>query len=109
MARFFKDMTQTDRTLVIMLSMHRSGSSLAASVFHAHGMSLGPFELLGAAPSNRHGHFEAVPFLELGRTVQKLTYGFSEAVPDSRETVSSFINSRGAWNDVGGGPDELVE
>ena len=53
-------MEDTQRTLVILLSMHRSGSSLTANVFMEQGLSLGPWELCPAHPTNPHGHFEAI-------------------------------------------------
>ena len=64
-------MDDTGRTLVVFLSMHRCGSSVTASTLHSLGMSLGPFELNEALPSNPHGHFEAVPFLQLNRRIQE--------------------------------------
>ena len=36
-------MDDCERTLVVFLSMHRSGSSLATQILHRMGMSLGPF------------------------------------------------------------------
>jgi hypothetical protein len=101
-------MNEHKRTLVIILSMHRSGSSLTTNVLQAHGMSLGPFELLAGTPSNPHGYFETAPILELSRAVQRLAYGFHEDLPDSPETFSRFLKSKGAWDDAADLPDELV-
>ena len=42
-------MEEGRKTLVIMLCMHRSGSSAATRVLHHLGMSLGPYELLCAS------------------------------------------------------------
>ena len=58
-------MDATRRTFVILLSMHRSGSSLTASILERLGMSLGPYDLVEASPSNPYGHFESVPFCSL--------------------------------------------
>jgi hypothetical protein len=69
-------MEEGKRTLVVVLCTHRSGSSLTARILQRLGMSLGPFDLNGAAPSNPYGHFEAVPFLDLNRQIQNLAYGF---------------------------------
>ena len=54
---------QTELKVIILLSMHRCGSSLTANILQRLGMSLGPFELNGTDSSNPYGHFEAVPFL----------------------------------------------
>ena len=42
-------------TLVVLLCMHRCGSSLTTNILQRLGMSLGPFELMGAAPAIRMG------------------------------------------------------
>ena len=102
-------MSHVNRTLVIVLSMHRSGSSLFTNILQAHGMSLGPFELLGANSGNLHGHFEAQPILDLTREVQTLAFGFSEDVPVSPETLARFLESQGAWDDRVEVPEEWVE
>jgi hypothetical protein len=95
-------MEDTERTLVVFLTMHRSGSSLTSGIFQALGMSLGPFELLGASPANVHGHFESIPFLELNRDVQRLVYGFSEDLPEAPEDVRRFVESDGVvdWPEI---------
>lgn len=51
---------------LIVGGMHRSGTSLTASLFASAGIDLGP-ELLGASPSNPLGHFEDVGFYEFHR------------------------------------------
>ena len=71
-------MEDRERTLVALLSMHRSGSSLTTQVLQRLGMSLGPFELIGAEPTNPYGHFEAEPFHRLNRRIQNLAYGFAD-------------------------------
>ncbi len=95
-------MEDTQRTLVVVLTMHRSGSSVATSILNRLGMSLGPFELIGATPSNPHGYFEAYPILELNKDVQKLAYGFTEDVPESEEALDKFVASKGAvhWPEI---------
>lgn len=42
---------------ILIISFHRSGSSLVAQLLGASGFHLGD-KLLGAKPSNRYGHFE---------------------------------------------------
>jgi len=86
-----------DRRLVVLLTMHRSGSSLSASILQKLGMSLGPFELLGAAPSNPHGHFEAIPFFELNQKLQDWAFGFSHDLPTSPEILARFLDCQGEW------------
>ncbi len=97
------------RTLVVLLSMHRSGSSLTAQTFQRMGMSLGPFELNGAAPSNPYGHFESVPFLLLNDQVQSLAHGFKADLPDSADVLARFVASRGVWGDDVHIPEELYD
>src|ERR1700677_2860847 len=95
-------MEDTQRTLVVVLTMHRSGSSVATSILNRLGMSLGPFELIGASPTNPHGYFEAYPILELNKDVQKLAYGFTEDLPESEEALDKFVASKGAvpWPEI---------
>ena len=102
-------MNRSGRTLVVLLSMHRSGSSFTANVLQEMGMSLGPFELLGAEPHNVHGHFEAMPILELSRAVQVRVYGFPDELPETPETMSRLIESRGEWDETNEVPEELID
>ena len=95
-------MEDTQRTLVVLLTMHRSGSSVATSILHRLGMSLGPFELVGASPTNSHGYFEAAPILELNQDVQKLVYGFAQDLPESEEALGEFVGRQGMidWPEI---------
>jgi hypothetical protein len=92
-------MEDTQRTLVILLSMHRSGSSLTANAIMKQGLSLGPWELCPASRSNPHGYFEAIPILELTRSVQALIHGFSEDLPETEEAVAAYLATEGRWDD----------
>ncbi len=85
------------RTLVVLLTMHRSGSSLTANILQRLGMSLGPFELLGAQPTNPYGHFESMPFQRLNRRVQKWAFGFADDMPTSPEIHARFLETQAAW------------
>ena len=85
------------RRLVLFLCMHRTGSSLATAALSRMGMSVGPFPLVGAAESNKYGHFESVPFHTLNRELQKLVLGFSDDLPESPETLRRFCQSEGRW------------
>jgi hypothetical protein len=92
-------MEDTQRTLVILLSMHRSGSSLTSNVFMEQGLSLGPWELCPAHPTNPHGHFEAVPILEVTLAVQTLIHGFRDDLPETEEALAAFLATEGRWDD----------
>ncbi|HVW02010.1 MAG TPA: hypothetical protein VHB77_16775 [Planctomycetaceae bacterium] len=85
------------RTLVVVLALHRSGSSVTTQVLQRLGMSLGPFPLLGANVGNRHGHYEALPILELNRELQEHVFGFSDDVPRSAEVLERFCATAGRW------------
>ena len=56
-----------DRPLLVC-GMHRSGTSLTASLFHAAGVRLGD-QLLGANHGNDRGHYEDLGIYEFHRTV----------------------------------------
>ncbi len=101
-------MEEAERTLVVFLTMHRSGSSLTAGTFQRLGLSLGPFELAGASPNNPHGHFEAVPFMLLNVEAQELVFGFRDDLPESDEAVTRFLLSQGTpdWPEI---PQELLD
>jgi hypothetical protein len=92
-------MEDTQRTLVILLSMHRSGSSLTSNVFMDQGLSLGPWELCPAHPTNPHGHFEAIPILEVTVPVQILIHGFRDDLPETEEALAAFLTTEGRWDD----------
>ncbi|WP_165245820.1 hypothetical protein [Paludisphaera soli] len=86
-----------NRKLVVLLCMHRSGSSLTANILQKLGLSLGPFELIEAAPSNPYGHFEAIPFHSLNRRVQEWAFGFADDIPDEPAVLARFLESQGEW------------
>jgi hypothetical protein len=82
-----------DRPLLVC-GMHRSGTSLTASLFHAAGVRLGD-QLLGANHGNDRGHYEDLGIYEFHRTAlhaQGLgTEGFvaagTVAVPEAMQPV----------------------
>jgi hypothetical protein len=102
-------MEESTRTLVILLSMHRCGSSLTANVLQRLGLSLGPFELNGAAPSNPFGHFEALPFLWLNRELQELAFGFKDDLSSSPQVHARFCQTEGEWPAEIPFPEDLLE
>jgi hypothetical protein len=85
------------RTLVVALCMHRCGSSVTTSILHRLGMSLGPFELVGALESNPYGHYEAMPLNELDWRLQDELFGFTRDVPDSPAALAHLLKTRGRW------------
>ena len=101
-------MEDRERTLVVLLSMHRCGSSLTARILQNLGMSLGPFDLIGADPANPYGHFEAIAFHSLNRRVQNLAFGFSDDLPESPEILARFCETRGNWDESIHVPDDFV-
>jgi hypothetical protein len=91
-------MDDRERTLIVLLTMHRCGSSFTTQVLAHLGMSLGPFPLDGARPSNPYGQFEALPFQDLNRRVQNLAFGFTEDLPETQEVLERFLMTRGFWD-----------
>jgi hypothetical protein len=86
------------KTLVAILSMHRSGSSVTTNVLQALGMSLGPFELLGATPFNKYGHFEAEPLVALDREIHREAHGYAdEEVYHAPDLMRRLERTRGQW------------
>jgi hypothetical protein len=102
-------MEDGSRTLIVLLSMHRCGSSLTTRVLERLGMSLGPFDLIGAEPSNPHGHFEALPFVLLNRRIQNLVFGFMDDLPESPEVLERFGETKGRWAPDTYVPEEFLE
>jgi hypothetical protein len=103
-------MEDAQRTLVILLSMHRSGSSLTANAFMEQGLSLGPWTLCPAHRTNPHGHFEAMPIQEVNLAVQTLIHGFRDDLPGTDEALTAFLASEGRWDDWADQvPEEYVQ
>src|SRR5271166_6028652 len=102
-------MESETKTLAFLLCMHRSGSSLTASIFQEVGMSLGPFPLVGAHSSNIHGHFESLPLQSLNRKVQEIALGFPDDFPESEEVLTRFLDWKGIWPEGVRIPDELFD
>ena len=86
-----------EKTLVVILCMHRCGSSLTARLLQRLGMSLGPFDLGEANESNKYGHFEAQPFVLLNREFQLRQFGFEGDLPDDAETLRRYCQCDGRW------------
>ncbi len=106
-------MESDTRTLVLLLCMHRSGSSLAASAFQQLGMSLGPFPLVEPNSSNVHGHFESWPLVDLNRRVLDLAFGFPDDAdrshPKSDLLFARVMDHQGIWPEGFDVPGEMVQ
>ena len=102
-------MEDREHTLIVLLSMHRCGSSLTAQVLQRLGMSLGPFDLIGAEPTNPYGHFEALPFHHLNRRIQNLVFGFADDLPESPEVLARFCETKGRWDPGTYVPEEFLD
>lgn len=70
------------RTAVLVLGMHRSGTSLIAEILGALGLYLGrPAELIGISPFNERGHFELLPAVEFDNDVLEQAGGTWDRPP----------------------------
>jgi hypothetical protein len=98
-----------NRKLVVLMCMHRSGSSLTANILQQLGMSLGPFDLIEAAPSNPYGHFESIPFHSLNRRVQEWAFGFADDLPEDPAVLARFLETQGAWPTDRSVPEEWLD
>lgn len=89
--------------------MHRSGTSLTASLFAGAGLDLGP-EMLGASPSNPAGHFEDLGFLAFHRRALEAlglcTDGYTDSArgtvpahlePEARDLLAARTRPGVAW------------
>ena len=87
----------SSKTLVVLLCMHRSGSSLTAHLLQRLGISLGPFPLLVPDEHNKYGYFEPWPFYHLNQELLGQVFGFSEDVPTSAEILQRLCACEGRW------------
>jgi len=74
--------------VVIVLGMHRSGTSLTACLIHQMGVHMGD-KLLGGMGSNPRGHWEDVEFLSLNERILKAAGG-SWIYPPSPEKIKAL-------------------
>jgi len=65
------------RSPLIVVGMHRSGTSFAASLLHAAGLDMGS-RLMPAARGNERGHFENLDFVDFHMRELRLT-GYDDA------------------------------
>lgn len=69
--------TSPSQHVFILAGMHRSGTSMAASILQAGGVNMGE-RLMGADRGNVRGHFENLDFFEFHRDLLK-SHGYSAA------------------------------
>ncbi|MBW4694344.1 MAG: sulfotransferase [Lyngbya sp. HA4199-MV5] len=72
-----QDSGNSKQPVLIIAGMHRSGTSLTASLLQSAGVDVGQ-RLLGVNPGNAKGHFENLDFLNFHQAVLRST-GISEA------------------------------
>ncbi|MGL5081241.1 MAG: glycosyltransferase [Microcoleaceae cyanobacterium] len=64
-------MKQVESPMVIIAGMHRSGTSLTASLLQRLGVSIGE-RLVGADQGNIRGHFENIAFVEFHKSILRV-------------------------------------
>ncbi|MBI4122936.1 MAG: sulfotransferase [Parcubacteria group bacterium] len=69
---------------IVVIGMHRSGTSLTASILNVLGVHLGK-KLIGATSSNPLGHFENAEFVELNDTLLLAANGDAAHPPSLSE------------------------
>ena len=92
------DAAPAGTAVLIVSGMHRSGTSLLASILDGAGVHLGP-ELIAPSPHNPHGHFEDTEIVEFHRRVLTangiVSEGYTTAedipVPDALATRADWI------------------
>ncbi|QTL99458.1 hypothetical protein GM661_16650 [Iocasia frigidifontis] len=83
---------------VIVLGMHRSGTSMIAGILDRLGINMGD-NLIGAMPSNPYGHYEDKEFVELNDRILHAAGGFwynppgREALLEKQNTFKDDILS----------------
>lgn len=72
---------------IVVLGMHRSGTSMVAGILFHLGVFMG-YRLLGPSPSNELGHFEDVDFVTVNRAILDEAGGTWDTVP-SQDAITS--------------------
>lgn len=100
---------------ILIVGFHRSGTSAIARVLHRSGLHLGD-DLLGAEPTNPHGHFEdleVVSFHDAALAVQGLSWKSTEPLSRPIESsvelaIDTLTESRSARNHPWGIKDPRI-
>jgi len=80
---------------IIVLGMHRSATSLIAKGLHEAGVWMGE-RLLGASPSNTHGHFENLDFVALNDYLLSQAGGSWDNIPALDRIIEAGAKNAGA-------------
>jgi hypothetical protein len=105
-------MSNESASVLIITGMHRSGTSLTASLLQSAGLHIGD-RLLGPGPGNSKGHFENMDFFEFHKAVLRLhaihpdgwTFQKSIDVDPAYEELAKNLISRNARDPVWGWKD----
>ncbi len=79
---------------VVVIGMHRSGTSVVSSLVYRLGIHLGD-DLLGSSYSNPSGHFEDLDFLDIHDAILKDAGGDWDSPPDIERLRKSFKKHEG--------------
>jgi len=80
---------------VVVLGMHRSGTSAMAGALHHMGIHMGD-RLLGPGTGNEKGHFENIQFIFLNHIILQLAGGWSFTPPTVEEIQAVEIKAKPA-------------
>jgi hypothetical protein len=69
-----------NKKTIIILGMHRSGTSMVAGLLAKMGINMGD-DLLGRSPSNPFGHFEDWDFVNLNDSILSKAKGSWDKLP----------------------------
>jgi hypothetical protein len=75
--------------VIVVVGMHRSGTSVVASILSKLGVHLGN-NLLGASFANPKGHYEDQDFLQLNKKILWNAKGEWDSPPDNRQLLNSW-------------------
>ena len=76
-------------TAILVLGMHRSGTSMLTRALHAHGCALSK-ELLGANSSNPSGHWESKVAIDID---DQMLHGLGRSWDDLRDLPDGWLSS----------------
>jgi len=82
-------------TAVVVLGMHRVGTSLVASMLQAMGVDMGE-RLMGPTPHQPHGHFEDLDFVEVNQALLREAGGRWDEPPSAEALEAAYPGMR-AW------------
>jgi hypothetical protein len=83
-------MIQKDIKTVVVLGMHRSGTSMIAGILHKLGVDMGE-DLIGASLHNPLGHYENIDFINLNKFIFRKAQG-TDFSPPPRKNILKLEN-----------------